>query len=201
MRMPPTGPQPMKTEATTRGSPAGSWLAFVLLNLLLLQITGCTVELLAPPVALPEGSAAMKQQALSFTPPSGMAGLYIIRPYHFYNDTYYGGGAMLLNISLDYQDFGALETNSYLFAPVPPGKHTLSPGGSFDGLDSSSLAVRFTTEGGRNYYFTATGAGATKFRHLAFDAVSETNGQEFIRKFKLSGDNRFDLQNQPGPTR
>ncbi len=141
----------------------------------------------------------MKQQPLSFTPPPDKAGLYVIRPYHFYNDSYYGGSAILFNVSLDYQDCGTLETNSYLFGLVSPGKHALGPA-NFNGLNSSSLAVHFTAEAGKNYFFTATGKGSSRSRHLQVDPISETDGQAFVRKFKLSGDNRFELQNQPGQT-
>jgi hypothetical protein len=141
----------------------------------------------------------MKQQALSFAPPPGKAGIYVIRPYHFYNDSYYGGSDILLNISLDYQQFGSVNINSYLFGLVSPGKHIL--GSSIPDLFASgSKSGNFTAEAGKNYYFTATGAGISGARHLQFDPISETEGQAFVRKFKLSGDNRFDLQNPPAQT-
>jgi hypothetical protein len=169
------------------------WLAAALLGLLVIPMAGCTVvemqpELHESPMSVPEGSPAMKQQALSFTPPPGKAGLYVIRLCHFYNDSYYGGSVVLFDISLDYQDFGSLETNSYLFATLPAGNHVLGP-------------LHFTVAAGSNYYFTATHAGASRARHLEVDAISETDGQAYVRKFKLSGDNRFELQNQPGQTR
>src|SRR5581483_9077035 len=166
----------MKTETTARCSRQFSWLATALLGLLIIQIIGCA----APPQISPEGSASMKQQALSFAPPPGKAGLYIIRPYHFFKDTVYNGSDFLSNISLDYQQFGSVNTNSYLFALVPPGKHIL--GSSIpDIFASDSKGGNFTAEAGKNYYFTVTVSVA---RGLQFVPISETNGQTYVRQFK-----------------
>jgi hypothetical protein len=183
--IPPSKNQDLKTETTGRGSRQFSWLAAALSGLLIMQITGCADR--PVPELAPEGSPAMKQQALSFAPPPGKAGVYVIRPYTFANDTYYGGTVYLFNISLDYQDFGALETNSYLFGIVSSGNHVLGP-------------VHFTAEAGKNYYFTVKGVGfmGSSIRHMQFDPIPETDGQAYVRKFKLSGDNRFELQNPPG---
>jgi hypothetical protein len=168
----------------------------MLLGLLIIQITGCAAP---PPQHSPEGSASMKQQALNFAPPPGKAGIYVIRPYHFFKDTVYSGSDILLNINLDYQQFGSVNTNSYLFGLVPPGKHIL--GSSIpDMFASDSKGGNFTAEAGKNYYFTVTGAGISGAGHLQFVLISETEGQAYVREFKLSGDNRFDLQNQRGQT-
>jgi hypothetical protein len=176
----------MKTETPARCFQQFLWLGIVPLSLLVIQITGCAdAKSRQPPASMPEGSAAMKQQALSFAPPPGKSGIYVIRPYHFYNDTYYGGSTVAFDISLDYQEFGLLETNYYLFGIVSSGKHVLG-------------RVHFTTEAGSNYYFTATGEGIGAIRHLQIDPISETNGQAYVRILKLSGYNRFELQNQPG---
>ena len=179
--IPPAKNPEMKTETAGRGSRQFSWLATALSGLLIAQMTGC-VDRPKPGLA-PEGSPAMKQQALSFAPPPNRAGVYVIRPYKFANDTYYGGFASLFNISLDYQGFGALETNSYLFGIVSSGNHVLGP-------------VHFTAEAGKNYYFIVRGVGfmGSSIRHMQFDRISETDGQAYVRKFKLSGDNRFELQ-------
>jgi hypothetical protein len=186
----------MKTEPTACRSRQFPWLVAALLGLLILQITGCEAP---PPQTSPEGSATMKQQALSFAPPPGKAGIYVIRPYHFFKDAVYGGSDILLNISLDYQQFGSVNTNSYIFALVLPGKHIL--GSSIpDMFGSSSKGSSFTTEAGKNYYYTATGADVSGAKHVRFVPISETDGQAYVRQFKLSGDNRFDLQNPSAQT-
>jgi hypothetical protein len=170
----------MKTETTTQRSRQFSWLATALLGLLIIQITGCS--------SVPEGSPEMKQQALSFTPPSGQAGVYVARPYHML------GAAVLFNISLDYQVFGALGTSSYLYGTVPPGLHTLRCAD----LPSVSI-VPFTAEAGKNYYFQAR--ASLTANAIVVKPISETDGQAYVRKFKLSGKNRFELQNQPAQTK
>ena|GEM_PF-1772515 len=172
--------QAMKAEATTSRSRQFSWLATALLGLFMIQITGCS--------SVPDASPAMKQQALSFTPPPGKAGVYVIRPYHML------GAAILNNISLDYQVFGALGTSSYLYGTVSPGLHTLR------NTDlPSAIVVPFTTEAGKNYYFVANASLAAN--GIAIESISETDGQAYVRKFKLSGKNRFELQNQSGETK
>jgi hypothetical protein len=152
----------------------------VLLGLLMIQITGCS--------SVPDASPAMKQQALSFTPPPGQADVYVIRPYHML------GAAVLFNISLDYQVFDALGTSSYLYATVSPGLHTLRN----TDLPSVSIAP-FTAEAGKNYYFEAR--ASLTANAVVIKPISETDGQAYVRKFKLSGKNRFDLQNQSGQTK
>lgn len=168
----------MKTETTTRPYRQLLWLAALLLGLISIQITGCT--------SVPEGSATMKQQALSFTPPPGKAGIYVVRPFHML------GGAVLTKISLDYQEFGVLHTSSYLFGTVSPGLHTLRISDKGFGFK----VAPFTAEAGKNYYFTFK----LELSRPQIDPISETDGQAYVRKFKLSGENRFELQNPPGQT-
>jgi hypothetical protein len=175
----------MKIETTARLSRQCTWLATALLGLLLLQITSCT--------SVPEGSPAMKQQALSFTPPLGKAGIYVIRPNEL------AGSASLDEISFDFLECGSLATDTYLFGTVLPGEHTLrcyTP-------NESSGVVHFTAEAGKNYYFKVYHHDdglvslLSTSHHYTFvpEPVSETDGQAYVRKFKLSGDNRFEYQN------
>jgi hypothetical protein len=177
--------QHMKTETTARRSRQILCLA-VALPALLAMGTGCTS------MGMPEGSPAMKQQALSFTPPPGKAGVYVIHPYQIS----FGVGGLVGNtmmressqVNLDYQEFGQVDFNTYLFGLVPPGDHVLSSGD----IVSSTKVVHFTAEAGKNYFFMVGADG--------IDSTSETNGQSCVRRFKLSGDNRFEYQNAPGQT-
>jgi hypothetical protein len=129
--------------------------------------------------SVPEASPEMKQQALAFTPPSGMAGLYIIRPYHF------AGSAVNWVARLDYQDFGSLSTSSYVYNPILPGKHFIRMG-------QTGFAT-FVAEAGKNYYF----AMKPSFTGHNFEEISETEGQEYVREFKMSGDNRYKVPFNP----
>jgi hypothetical protein len=166
----------MKTETTSGRYLYISWLAVALLGFL---IAGCS--------SFPEGSAAMKQQALSFTPPPGRAGIYVIRPFQML------GGGVLDKISLDYQEFGVLDTSTYLFATLPPGRHSFRTS-----LGAGSMeVVPFTVEAGKNYYFHVRASLVANT--ILIEPISETDGQAYVRKFKLSGENRFELQNPPAP--
>jgi hypothetical protein len=125
---------------------------------------------------VPDGSAVMKQQALSFTPPPGKAGVYAIRPWS------YVGYGVLFKITLDYHELGSLAPSSYLFAVVIPGKHIFRVVNADTDTDTT-----FTTEAGKNYFFTfKPGWG------ILIGQISEADGQGYVRKFKLSGDYLFD---------
>ena len=160
-------------------------LAIVLLALILTQMTGCvSVQ------PIPEGSLTVKQQALSLTPPPGKAGVYVIRIYKFI------GHLIPIDTTLDYQEFGSLKTDSYLFGVVPPGEHVLRvPAGleTFDMPFVSKQGVHFTAEAGRNYFFRMTIGGGAGIVQL-----SEAEGQAYVQKFKLSSDSRFEYQNKTG---
>ena len=148
-----------------------NWILIVLIGLLLATVLGC--------VSVPEGSPAVKQQALSFNPPQGKAGVYVIRP---------GGGigkGLILYVRLDHEDFGAVSEHSYLFCLVTPGDHALT------GRDTGDKAVAFAAEAGKNYYFTVKPG----FSSQQMGQISEADGRGYVQKFKLSGNNRFEFEN------
>ena len=129
--------------------------------------------------SVPEASSDLKQQALNFTPPSGMAGLYVIRPYHF------AGSAVNWLVRLDYQDFGLLETSSYLYSPILPGKHFLRMG------QEGSKVETFVAEAGVTYYYRMK----PSFHPIA--RISEAEGQKYVREFKISGATSYKVPFNP----
>jgi hypothetical protein len=132
--------------------------------------------------SVPDASPEMKQQALSFSPPPNMAGLYVIRPYHI------AGSAVSWVVRLDYQDFGSLGTSSYLYSAILPGKHFIRMGKNGDyGMET------FMAEAGKNYYFTMK---PSLSGHI-FDQVSETEGQQDVRDFKMSGASSYKVPFNP----
>jgi Protein of unknown function (DUF2846) len=145
-----------------------NWLPAILLAAVVVLIAGCA--------SVPESSLEMKQQALSFTTPPDMAGIYIIRPYNFV------GSAGLWNISLDNQNFGTLKTRSYIYNPVWPGEHSLSMPAVGDN-DGTPLI----TQAGHNYFMTVK-PGLTGAK---FTLLSETDGEAYVKKYTLSGDNFY----------
>jgi hypothetical protein len=172
----------MKSQMTKRQCIQASLLMTALLGLLIMQFTGCAD--LA--VGLPEGSAAMKQQALSFTPPDGKAGVYVIRRRH--DPVLYQVLNAVFDINLDQQEFGSLAKGYFLFGTLQPGEHTLSMNTGMGG----SSPLQFNTEAGKNKYFLTEN---TRAGQAYFEPLSEADGQEYVRKSILSGDNRFDHQN------
>lgn len=182
----------MKTETNGQCPRQFLWLAAALIGLfVVIQITGCTS------ISMPEGSPAMRRQALSFSPPPGMAGVYVIHPLQVsfvplvVVPIPQAGLATMREssqINLDYQEFGQVDYNTYLFGLIPPGEHTLGA----DDIVSSTSVFHFKVEAGKNYYFVV-GRGA-------IGSIAETNGQTYVRQFKLSGDNRFEYQSAPGQT-
>lgn len=146
---------------------------FIVFTALVTLMSGCQ--------SVPKASSELKQQALSFTPPPGMAGLYVIRPYHF------AGSAVNYIFRLDYQDFGSLETKSYLYSPILPGKHFLRQGQ----VDSGFHAETFVAKAGQNYYFSI------KISINPFIQIPEAEGQKYVREFKMSGANSYKVPFNP----
>lgn len=141
------------------------------LNLPHIILFAAVAILVAGCQSVPEASSVQQQQALSFTPPSGMAGLYVIRPWH------YAGSAVNWEAQLDYQDFGTLETSSYLYSPILAGKHFLRLGTGDTGVNT------FIAKAGENYYFSAK----ISILGPVFYPISDADGQGYVRKFKQSG--------------
>jgi|ERR1035441_712938 hypothetical protein len=146
-------------------------LASKWLNLFPIILFAALVTLMSGCQSVPEASSGLKQQALSFTPPSGMAGLYVIRPWHL------GGAAINWEVRLDYQEFGSLETSSYLYSAILPGKHFLRMGQGDTGVNT------FIAKAGENYYFSSK----ISILGPVFYPISEADGQKYVRKFKQSG--------------
>jgi hypothetical protein len=152
------------------------------LNLLPVILFAALVTLMSGCQSVPEASSGLKQQALSFTPPSGMAGLYVIRSWHL------GGAAVNWGIRLDYQYFGSLETSSYLYSPILPGKHFLRMGASGD-----SKVTTFIAKAGENCFFSTH----PKLGGIVFDQDSESDGHKYVRKYKMSGATTYKVPFNP----
>jgi hypothetical protein len=174
----------MKTDAQTQAIRNRKWLLVASLAFAVTIVTGCTSS---APVA--EGaSAAMNQQALSFSPPTGCAGVYVVRPRRF------EGRFLALGVDLDSRRWGSLGTDSYLYGVVAPGKHAICP---LSGGHRPGQMMFFTVAAGKNYYLEAIAGmpaqmGDTPLPNARFVIISETAGQSYVRKFKLSGDNIFE---------
>jgi hypothetical protein len=134
--------------------------------------------------SLPDATPEMKRRASSFTPPAGKANVYVIRPSMLL------GGLALWNVNLDSTEFGMLPTEAYLHGYVSPGIHTLRAPAT------GELAAKrtvFTAEVGRNYFFLIVPRYTT---FIETKQITEAEGREYVKKYKLSSDTRFDLDEQ-----
>jgi hypothetical protein len=143
-------------------------LSAILIAALLSLMSGCSS-------LLQEASPEMKQQALSFKPPAGMAGLYVIRKHHL-------GHCDPWDFRLDYQDFGSMMPSYYLYNTILPGKHFLRPGP----LGEYGIAT-FVAEAGKCYYFLIK----PSFSKHPFTQLSEAEGQQYVRQYKMSADEPY----------
>ena len=149
-------------------------LTFMVILLLVLQTAGC--------VAPPKASPAVKIQAESFSPPPGKAGFYVIRPLGYTGD-------LLLAVSLDNEECAGVEQRSYIYGGIQPGAHVLS-----FALHSEGNKVTFVAEQGKNYFFKIKQG----FYTAQIESISEAEGQEYVRKFKLGAYSNFDTVRKVG---
>jgi hypothetical protein len=136
------------------------------------------VALIAGCASQPEVSPVLREQALSFSPPPGGAGVYLIRP----PNGLFSSGAW--GFTLDDEDLGFMKSELYLYGVVEPGGHVIRIRSLRRTEDE---AMRFTAEPDKNYFFTFK----VHYKPPFFAQISEVEGQALVRKFKFSDDNRF----------
>jgi hypothetical protein len=148
---------------------------FVGLLALIALMSGCS--------SIPEDNSALRQQAAGFSPPPGMAGVYLI------NRAMAIGRSGDADAFLDYKDVGTLHRHTYFYCVVPPGRHFFC--GSI--INVNYRKDSFTAEAGKNYFFIALGRdhmhGPNPLKEL-----SEADGQIYVRKYEMEGGNHFDAE-------
>lgn len=151
------------------------------LKILVMVVVVTAACLLTGCASVPTASPEFQQKALSFTPPPGMASVYVYRPYNFV------GSAVAWSISLDFREFGSLALETYLFGNVEPGQHILKP------LPfSGAKRTQFDAQEGKLYFFKVTPGMAS----LNIDPVEESEGREKVSNYTLSGDNVFEWEDK-----
>jgi Protein of unknown function (DUF2846) len=113
-------------------------------------ITGCA--------SVPTASPEFERTAQSFTPPPGMASVYIYRPYNFV------GSGLVLNVTIDDKKLGTLVTNTYLLGNIVPGKHIIKVNSSIERVDSSGIVTQLDAEPGKLYFFKIVTGWWTNFK-------------------------------------
>jgi hypothetical protein len=114
-----------------------------LLILLIGCFLACTV-LLTGCIRIPSAVPELHATALRFTPPPGMAGLYILHQKEWASHD------MPFMVSLDTEFVGSILAGQYIFGAVEPGQHEL-----WLKAIAKSNTVRFNAEPGQVYFFNS----------------------------------------------
>jgi hypothetical protein len=154
-------------------------LAAGLLAVLFTLLAACTT------LPVPPASIRMIRQAQYLVPPDGKANIYVVRR------TAHPADQALWTVDLDFRGFGTLGGESYLYGWLAPGEHLLAL--LQDGWVHER--VTFRAAAGSSYFFVVS-AGLLR---LGIERVDERTGRELIRRFALSGDNRFESEPMPPP--
>jgi len=114
-----------------------------------------------------------KAEALKFSPPPGMANLYIIRREA------YLGAAFNIGISLDGRHIGNLQTGSFLLKPISPGNHLLS---SF--TQGETATKTFQASAGQNIFFDIKGDMGFFWMGTSIHKISTEDAKAAVRRCK-----------------
>jgi hypothetical protein len=114
-----------------------------------------------------------KAEALKFSPPPGMANLYIIRREA------YLGAAFNIGISLDERQIGSLQTGSFLLKPISPGNHILS---SF--TQGETATKTFKASAGQNIFFDIKGDMGFFWMGTSIHKISTEDAMAAVRRCK-----------------
>lgn len=149
------------------------WLTVI--AIVALAMAGCA--------SVPPASPALKEQALSFKPPPRDGAVYIICPKYFL------GGCARWDVSVDGQKSSALKIGSFLYAPVSPGEHAV-----IKLNDSPPTSITFVANEGQICFVTVGPSfSGTKFKLLTAEA-----GENYVRKYEMSGDDFYRIPFLPG---
>lgn len=114
-----------------------------------------------------------KAEAVKFSPPSGMANLYIIRREA------YLGCAFNIGISLDAQQIGSLQTGSFLLKTISPGNHILS---SF--TQGETATKTFKASAGQNIFYDIKGDMGFFWMGTSIHKISDEDAKAAVRRCK-----------------
>ena len=114
-----------------------------------------------------------KAEAVKFSPPSGMANLYIIRREA------YLGCALNIPIALDGQQFGSLQTGSFFLKVISPGDHILS---SFTQAETATKT--FKAREGQNIFYDIKGDMGLISMGTSIHKISDEDAKAAVRRCK-----------------
>lgn len=121
--------------------------------------------------SVPKAAPALDVQAKSFTPSSGKARLYVVRPSSLL------GSAVALHVVLDGREFGSTSRGTYLMTEVDPGEHTIG-----SKTLENSAHEKVTAEAGRSYFYVIKPAMGLLVARVSLLAVSDAEGRKEVEK-------------------
>jgi hypothetical protein len=114
-----------------------------------------------------------KAEAVKFSPPAGMANLYIIRREA------YLGCALNIPIGLDGQQIGSLQTGSFFLKVISPGNHILS---SFTQAETATKT--FKAREGENIFYDIKGDMGLISMGTSIHKISDEDAKAAVRRCK-----------------
>ena len=114
-----------------------------------------------------------KAEAVKFSPPAGMANLYIIRREA------YLGCALNIPIALDGQQIGSLQTGSFFLKVISPGDHILS---SFTQAETATKT--FKAREGQNIFYDIKGDMGLISMGTSIHKISDEDAKAAVRRCK-----------------
>jgi hypothetical protein len=114
-----------------------------------------------------------KAEAVKFSPPAGMANLYIIRREA------YLGCALNIPIGLDGQQIGSLQTGSFFLKVISPGNHILS---SFTQAETATKT--FKAREGQNIFYDIKGDIGLISMGTSIHKISDEDAKAAVRRCK-----------------
>jgi hypothetical protein len=114
-----------------------------------------------------------KAEAVKFSPPVGMANLYIIRREA------YLGCAFNIQIGLDGQQVGSLQTGSFLLKVISPGNHILS-----SSTQAEIATKTFKAREGQNIFYDIKGDMGLIWMGTSIHKISDEDAKAAVRRCK-----------------
>jgi hypothetical protein len=114
-----------------------------------------------------------KAEAIKFSPPAGKANLYIIRREA------YLGCAFNIQIGLDGQQVGSLQTGSFLLKVISPGNHILS-----SSTQAEIATKTFKAREGQNIFYDIKGDMGLIWMGTSIHKISDEDAKAAVRRCK-----------------
>ena len=115
-------------------------------------------------------SAEMDSIAKSFTPPSGLSNLYLMRSGSIF------AGSIAFNIMVDGKYIGTIVPATFHLLYMSPGRHFISVSSN-----ENSVQTQLVVEGNKNYFYEVSTAIGLITARVSINKVSEEEGKRLVK--------------------